>query len=522
MDLPIESRLNGTLPHTTPAEAAATIPSDATVLVSGFGSVGYPKVVPLALADSAASEKQREDGDSRVQSASNRASGYGPRAEAVDDDRDLSLTVVSGGSVGDEIDVALVESGAIARRYPYQGRREIRDAINDGDVAFHDRNIAGLGDEVQYGNLVEPDVAVVEAVAVGENWLVPSTSIGHTPAFVESADRLLVEVNEAQPLSLQALHDCYRPGPPPRRDPIPLAETDGRIDSPRIEFAPEKLVAVVESDRRDDPYTFRDPTETDATIAKNLVGFLHEEVRRSPVFTERVHLQFGVGSLGNALMGALDELDLGDRQLHYFGEVIQDGLLELLREGRVEAASATSLALSAAGQDELFDDIEEYTESVVLRPADVSNSPALIDRFGVVAVNSAVEVDIYGHVNSTHLSGTQVVNGVGGSGDFNRNALVVVTALPSTAAGGTVSRVVPMVPHVDHTEHDVDVVVTEQGVADLRGRSPRERATLIIERCVHPRFRDDLEAYLDRARKAGGHVPHDLETAFAWYRDQRE
>lgn len=526
MNRPIDERLNGTLPRATPEEAAASIEADATVLVSGFGSVGYPKVVPLALADSVASEKQREDGDSEARSASEdasgRASGQGPRAEAVDDDRDLGLTIVSGGSVGDEIDTALVEADAIARRFPYQGRQEIRDAINDGEIAFHDRHIAGLSDEVQYGKLVDSDIAVVEAVAVGEDWLIPSTSIGLTPAFVESADRLIVEVNEAQPLALQQLHDCYRLGPPPHRDPIPLTSADERIDSPRIEFDSGKLDMVVESDRRDTPYTFRDPTERDETIATNLVRFLNREVNRSVVFDERVHMQFGVGSLGNALLDVLDDMDLGGRELLYFGEVIQDGLLDLLEDGSVAGASATSLALSAAGQDELFDNIDGYAEDIVLRPSDVSNNPALIDRFGVIAVNSAVEVDVYGHVNSTHLSGTHVMNGVGGSGDFNRNALVTVTALPSTAADGDISRIVPMTSHVDHTEHDVDVVVTEHGVADLRGHSPRERATTLVEQCAHPQFRDDLETYLDRALEAGGHISHDLDTAFAWYREQRE
>jgi succinyl-CoA:acetate CoA-transferase len=374
----------------------------------------------------------------------------------------------------------------------------------------------------EYGKLVDPDVAVIEAVAVGDDWLIPSTSIGLAPAFVESADQLIVEVNEAQPLALQLLHDCYRLGPPPRRDPIPLRNAEECIGSPRIEFDPDMLDAVVLSDRRDVPYTFRDPTETDETIAKNLVNFLNGELNRSAVFDERVHMQFGVGSLGNALLGALNNMNLSGRELVYFGEVIQDGLLDLLREGRVAGASATSLALSTEGQDELFDNIEQYAENVVLRPGDISNNPALIDRFGVIAVNSAIEVDVYGHINSTHLSGTHLVNGVGGSSDFNRNAFVVITALPSTAADGDISRIVPMVPHVDHTEHDVDIIVTEHGVADLRGQSPDERATMVVEQCAHPRFRDDLETYLDRAREHGGHVSHDLETAFTWYREQRE
>jgi len=480
-------RIEGTVPVRSAADAAAAIPDDATLLVSGFGSVGYPKAVPLALAAS---------------------------------DRDLSLTVVSGGSVGEEIDEALVEADAIDRRYPYQARRPIREAVNDGRVAFHDSNVSTLGDEVQYGALADGDVAVVEALAVGEDWFVPTTSIGQTPAFVEAADELVVELNRSVPAALARLHDVYRPGRPPDREPIPLRSPDGRVGRPRIEFDADDLVAVVETDRPDQPYSFRDPTDEDLAIADELRSFLEGVVDRSPLFAESLRIQFGVGSLGNALMGALGDADLGDRELFYFGEVIQDGLLDLLDAGELAAASATSLALSADGQERLFADVRRYAEDVVLRPADVSNNAALIDRFGVVAVNSALEVDLFGHVNSTHLSGTHLRNGVGGSGDFNRHAALSVLALPSTAADGDLSRVVPMVPHVDHTEHDVDVVVTERGVADLRGRSPRERATLLIEECAHPDYREGLRQYLASGLDRGGHVPHDLERAFSWHLDR--
>ena len=477
------NRVSGDLPVVDADTAAADVPADATMLVSGFGSVGYPKAVPLALADS---------------------------------DRDLSLTVVSGGSVGEEIDGALVEAGAIARRFPYQARPQARKAINDGRIAYSDRHVAAVGDEVQYGGLVDADVAVVEAVAVGEDWLIPSTSVGHTPAYVDSVDRLVVEVNAAQPRRLEAFHDVYRPGPPPHRDPVPLSDPGGRIGDPRIRFDPDALEAVVETERRDEPYSFRDPTDADLAIAANLRSFLVEAVEGSPLYDDSIRVQFGVGSIGNALMGALGEADFGDRDLVYYGEVIQDGLLDLLDEGRLRSASAASLALSSEGQDRLFENADRYAEDVVLRPADVSNRPALIDRFGVIAVNSAVEVDLYGHVNSTHVKGSRVLNGVGGSGDFTRNAPLSIITLPSTAVDGDVSRVVPMVPHVDHTEHDVDVIITDQGVADLRGTSPRERAGLLASECAHPSFRDELRSYLDRAASGGGNVPHDLDTVFSW------
>jgi succinyl-CoA:acetate CoA-transferase len=481
----VTRRVASGLQPTTPVAAATEIPDDATLVLSGFGRAGYPKAVPLALAESG---------------------------------RNLSLTVISGGSVGDEVDTALVEAGAVARRFPYQATRVARDAVNTGDVAFHDRHISRLGDEVAFGHFGTPDVALVEAVAVGPDWLVPTTSIGHTPTYVATARHLVVEVNHAQPLALQHLHDVYDRGSPPTRPPIPLSTPGERIGSPRVAFDPDKLLAVVETDRPDTPYTFREPTRTDERIAENLVSFLTREVRENPTLDRALNLQFGVGSLGNALMSAFADADFGDRVVSYYGEVIQDGLLDMLDADRLASASAASLALSADGQRRLFADVEGYADRVVVRNADVSNNPTLIDRFGVVGVNSALEVDLYGHVNSTHVGGTHVVNGIGGSGDFTRTSTLSLIALGSTAKDGRIPRVVPMVPHVDHTEHDVSVVVTEQGVADLRGCSPRERAARLVQ-CAHPDYRDALEAYLDRAAGGGGNIPHDLDSAFDWQRD---
>ena len=476
-----DGRVAGDLPVVDADHAADLVEPGDGVAVSGFGSVGYPKAVPLVLAE---------------------------------DDRDLELTVISGGSVGEEIDDAMMTAGQIARRYPYQKTEAARERADAGDLAFHDRHVSRLADEVVYGHLGNVDIAMVEATAVGEDWFVPTTSIGQTPAYVQAADRVVVEVNHAQPRSLEALHDVYRPGTPPNREPVPLTDPGERLADAKVRFDSDKLAAVVETDRRDSTYSFRDPTTADETIAENLVEFLEDETADHPVLSEAVRLQFGVGSLGNALMSAFADADFGDVPVSYYGEVIQDGLLDMLDDGFLECASATSLALSEEGQDRLFENVERYAEDVVLRPADVSNGGELVSRLGIVAVNSALEVDLYGNVNSTHVGGTHVMNGVGGSGDFSRHAALPVIALPSTAKGGDLSRVVPKVPHVDHTEHDVSIIVTEHGVADLRGLDPRERADVILENCADPAYRDDLRAYLDDA--GSGHIPQDLHAAADW------
>lgn len=257
------------------------------------------------------------------------------------------------------------------------------------------------------------------------------------------------------------LHDVYRPEPSADRDPIPLSNPGERIGTSYVSFPPEKLRAVVETDRSDSTYTFRDPTDDDLGIAANLGEFLREELERSSVFDDAVHFQFGVGSLGNALMGELKQPEFGDRDVIYLGELIQDGLFDMLDAGRLESGSATSLALTDESQKRLFDDVERYAEDVVLRPADVSNHPGLIDQFGVIGVNSAIDFDIYGNVNFTYVGGKRMITGVGGSADFDRNSLLTVCALPSTLRGD-VSRVVPMTLHVDHTEHDIDAFVTDR------------------------------------------------------------
>lgn len=479
----ITDRISGDVPITDVTTALSNITHDGTVAVSGFGSVGYPKELPIAIQKS---------------------------------DREFHLTIISGGSVGAEIDEALVDRSFVDRRYPYQAQAASRQAINEGRLHFHDHHVSDLGDLVASNQPAEVTMAIVEAVAVGTGWFIPTMSIGPTPEYVNAADHVIVELNESQPLALQNLHDIYQSDMPPNREPIPLTDPGGRIGGPKVPFDPEKLVAVVRSERSDSPYEFNSPTDANEAIAENLASFLLEESNRNPYLSERITLQFGVGSLGNALMGAFKSVDFGDRDVAYFGEVIQDGLLDMIDSGKLESASAASLALSSEGQTQLFDNLDRYSDYIVLRPSDVSNNAELISRFGVIGVNSALEVDLSGHANSTHINGTHLMNGIGGSGDFSRNSLISVIALESTARNGDISRIVPMVPHVDHTEHDFSIVVTEQGLADLRGLDPRERASELIENCAHPSYKDDLWAYLDRSETKGGHIPHDLDTALDW------
>ena len=138
-------------------------------------------------------------------------------------------------------------------------------------------------------------------------------------------------------------------------------------------------------------------------------------------------------------------------------------------------------------------------------------------RLGIIGINTALEFDIYGNVNSTHVCGTKMMNGIGGSGDFARNAHLAIFVTKSIAKGGDISSVVPFASHIDHSEHDVDILVTEQGLADLRGLAPRERARAVINNCAHPMYRDALNDYFDRACEKGGQTPHILREALSWH-----
>jgi succinyl-CoA:acetate CoA-transferase len=167
-----------------------------------------------------------------------------------------------------------------------------------------------------------------------------------------------------------------------------------------------------------------------------------------------------------------------------------------------------------------MDDIDSYKGRILLRSQEISNHPEVVRRLGVIAINGMIEADVYGNVNSTHVMGSAIMNGIGGSGDFARNAFLNFFVSPSTAKGGAISSIVPFVSHVDHTEHDVHVLVTEQGLADLRGLSPSARTERVIDHCAHPEFREPLRDYVARARAArphARHTPHLLDEALGWH-----
>ena len=271
------------------------------------------------------------------------------------------------------------------------------------------------------------------------------------------------------------------------------------------------------TDSPDRNSAFKAPDQNSKRIAGHILEFLSWEVKKGRMPATLLPLQSGVGNIANAVLFGLEEGPF--EGLTSYTEVIQDGMIRLLKSGKLTAASATAFSLSPEMLTEVNADMANYRKQIVLRPQEISNHPEIIRRLGVIAMNGMIEADIYGNVNSTHVMGSRIQNGIGGSGDFARNGYLSIFMAPSTAQKGSISTIVPMVSHVDHTEHDVSVVVTEQGLADLRGLSPRQRAHLIIEKCAAPEYKAALLDYLNRAERLsyGRHTPHLLSEALGWH-----
>ncbi len=466
-------------------EAATMFHSGMTVGMSGFTKAGDCKALPDALA-----QRAREEG--------------------------LQLTVITGASLGNDNDGLMAEAGLLARRMPFQADPVLRREINAGRVMFMDQHLSETVEQLRCGSLPPVDVAIVEAVAIREDGsIVPTTSVGNTASFVQQAGKVIVELNLAMPLALEGMHDIYIPGERPRRQPIPLTSVSERIGSTAISVDPQRIAAIVITNSVDSPSSNLPPDAETQAIARHVVDFFSSEVSAGRLTPALLPLQAGIGTIANAVLHGLLESSFSGMTM--YSEVLQDSTFELLDSGQFTFASASSITLSAEMNRKFLDNVERYASRLVLRPQEISNHPEIVRRLGIIGINTALEFDIYGNVNSTHVGGTHMMNGIGGSGDFARNAHLSIFVTKSVAKNGAISSVVPMVTHVDHTEHDVDIVATEWGLADLRGLAPRERAALIIERCVHPEYRDMLRSYHARACAAGGHTPHLLAEAFEWH-----
>ena len=479
---------------TSAEEAVKAIGPGDTVAVSGFASAGTPKAVIPALAD-------------RIHAA--RAAGA-----------NFTIDLLTGASVSTETERMLTEIDGIALRMPYQAESTARQKINQGRMDYVDIHLSHVAQQVWEGYYGVVNVAVVEVSGITETGeLIPSASVGNNKTWLDVAEKVILEVNSWVPDAMDGIHDIYYgTALPPHRRPIELTDVEDRIGQPHYRVDPAKVVAVVETNAPDSASALTAPDAVSEAIAAHVLDFFDHEVRRGRLPENTLlPLQAGVGNVANAVLGGLDRGPY--RGLTCYSEVIQDGMLHLIKHGTVRFASATALALSEAGIEELTSNIDFYRQHIRLRPQENQQPP----RGGPPIGNHRDERDAGGR----RLRERQF-DARDGHQDHERHRRI---------RGLRAQRVPVDVPQPVHSEERGDFVDRPDdparrphrarhpgtghraGPADLRGLSPRRRARVIIERCAHPEFRPLLTDYVERATATAGagQTPHLLGEAFSFH-----
>jgi succinate CoA transferase len=480
-----------TFSRLTPEEAAALIGNGMTVAFSGFANAGAAKAVPKVLAA--------------------RARDLHDRGEP------FKIRVLTGGSSGKVIDEELAQAGAVSWRAPFMSSPSLRKQINRQEVQYLDMHLSHAPQTLLAGFFGKVDYAVIEATDLTRDGRVYlTTSIGSSPTHLKYADRVIIELNRSHSMRLPELADILILSPPPRQNPIPIHDPLTRVGYPYAVVDPKKVVGIVETDEPDRIDPFPAPNAPARKIAEHVVRFLFGEMISGRIPREFLPLQAGVGNLANGVMAALGANPYIP-PFKMYSVALQDSLVDLMEKGKLVAASGSSLTLTAGALKRIYDNMDFFVSRIILRPQEISNDAGVVRRLGVIAINDAIEVDIYGNVNASHFYGTDIANGIGGSGEFTRNGYLSIVMCPSISRGGRISSVVPMCPHIDSNEHSVQIIVTDQGLADLRGLGPMQRARSIIQNCAHPAYRDTLYRYIDNSRV--GHIRHNLRTCFELHRN---
>ena len=479
------------LNYISAAEAASLIKHGYNIGLSGFTPAGTAKAVTAELAKIAEAEHAKGN--------------------------PFQIGIFTGASTGDSCDGVLSRVKAIRYRAPYTTNSDFRKAVNNGEIAYNDIHLSQMAQEVRYGFMGKVNVAIIEACEVTPDGKIYLTAAGGiAPTVCRLADQIIVELNAAHSKNAMGLHDVYEPLDPPYRREIPIYTPSDRIGSDCVKVDPAKIVGVVKTDEPNEGGKFSPLDDVTMAIGQNVANFLVGEIKAGRLPKEFVPLQSGVGNVANAVLGCMGE-NKDIPAFNVYTEVIQDAVIALMKEGRVKFASGCSLSVSNEVIRDIYANLDFFKDKILLRPQEISNNPEVARRLGLVAINTALEADIFGNINSTHVSGTRMMNGIGGSGDFTRSAMLSIFTTPSTAKEGKISAFVPMVSHLDHSEHSVKVIITEYGVADLRGKSPIQRARCIIDNCVHPDYKPLLEEYLAMGIK--GHTPQNLKCCFAFHEE---
>lgn len=341
--------------------------------------------------------------------------------------------------------------------------KQSRAAYAEGRLDFmpcHFHEVPGLLRDGYY----PPDIAVIQVSPPDEEgYCSYGLSCDYTKPAAELARIVVAEIN------------------------VQMPRVGGRLNAIHI----SKLDHIIEVDRSVITVPPAPIGETEAIIGKHCASLVGDGAV----------LQLGIGAIPDAVLANLeDRKDLG---IHT--EMFSDGVMHLMRKGVITGKRKnihTGKVVSAfvTGSKELYDFIDGNTD-IELYPVEYTNFPATIglhDNF--ISINSAIEIDLYGQLTAESI-GYRLFSGSGGQVDFLRGVKlskggISIIALPSTAAKGALSRIVPILKEgsiITSGRNEVDYIVTEYGIAKLRGKTMSERARSLIA-IAHPKFRDELEA----------------------------
>lgn len=467
----------------SPDEAASFIENGSVIGIGGYTSAGYPKKIVRALA------KRKEVGNT-----------------------DFQIEVVTGANVS-PIDRILSENNLVTKRSPMIQGKKMSSMVNANLVDYCEQQMNKMPRLLSTGAFGHIKTAIVEAIGITkEGYIIPSSSIGMVPNLIDAAEKVFIEVNTKQPYNLSKFHDIYRPK---KGKIIPLEQVTQKIGKPYLEVDKNKILGIVYSDEMDEINPAGKSTTTNRKIAENLLNFLELEYKHCGF--KLPPIQTGFGNLATDVVASFAESNFKD--LEFVCGILQEANIELLINGKAIGASCGSIHMT----DKVIRAVESgvLDNILILRNGEITNNAEIIGRFAPITLNSGIELDIYGNLNSSHISGNRIVNGLGGGANFAENAGLSIVILASTGKDGNISNIVPMVSHQDIMEHDVDVIVTENGVADLRGKSDRHRALDIINNCTDL-YKKDLMNYFRNAEKKGGHHPIDFETCFSFHKNFQE
>ncbi len=335
----------------------------------------------------------------------------------------------------------------------------LQDGLAVGRVEFVPMHMRTIFDHLQ-GSAI--DVAILQGARDRNGELRFGPNVDYVDAVLESAKSIVIELNTS---------------------------FTAPIGAPRID--PARIDLLVETEAARPTYPLSGSDDTSDKIGELIAGLIHDGDC----------LQTGIGAVPAAILKNLeDRNDLG-----FHGGLMDNGIMDLINQGVINGSRKTldrhqHVLGMALGDDTLLDWLanDAAAENVVFRSADYTHEISVISQIdNFVSVNSAIEIDLMGQVNAEVAGGRQI-SGTGGSVDFMRSAKASrngrsIVAMASTARGGSVSRIVPKVSTVTALRTDVDIVVTEYGVADLRHASLASRREQLIA-VAHPDFRDQLKA----------------------------